>query len=161
MALDRWVALVFLLIFAVYGYTAYFTMDGSLAPFMRRNPIWPSTFPKALSVLGLIASLMVLLAVENNTADSQSTDIDYRKLRHYKFGQALVLIGLMAGYAIALRPLGFLLSTVLFLTIGSIVLGERRWLAIAITSIVAAAAVWYLVQVVLGIYLRPLPFLLG
>ncbi|MGR3344909.1 MAG: tripartite tricarboxylate transporter TctB family protein, partial [Paracoccaceae bacterium] len=39
MALDRWIAVVFLLICLIYGYTAFFTMDGGLPPFMQRNPI--------------------------------------------------------------------------------------------------------------------------
>jgi hypothetical protein len=39
---------------AVYGYLAFFTMDQLLPPFMQRNPVWPSTFPKVLSVLGII-----------------------------------------------------------------------------------------------------------
>ncbi|MGB1178265.1 MAG: tripartite tricarboxylate transporter TctB family protein, partial [Lentibacter algarum] len=46
MTLDRWIALILLGICIIYGYTAWFTMDASLAPFMRRNPIWPSSFPK-------------------------------------------------------------------------------------------------------------------
>ena len=55
MALDRWIALVLLGVCLTYGYAAWFTMDGSLPPFMQRNPIWPSTFPKVLSVLGVVA----------------------------------------------------------------------------------------------------------
>ena len=42
MALDRWIALIILVMSLGYGYTAFFTMDGALAPFMRNNPIWPS-----------------------------------------------------------------------------------------------------------------------
>jgi putative tricarboxylic transport membrane protein len=54
MALDRWIALVFIAFCAVYGYLAFFTMDQLLPPFMQRNPVWPSTFPKVLAVLGII-----------------------------------------------------------------------------------------------------------
>ncbi len=39
MALDRWIALIFLLICLVYGYIAFFSMDAALPPFMKRNPI--------------------------------------------------------------------------------------------------------------------------
>ena len=46
MALDRWIALALLGVCLAYGYTAWFTMDDGLAPFMKRNPIWPSTFPE-------------------------------------------------------------------------------------------------------------------
>ena len=58
MALDRWIALILLGFCFIYGYTAWFTMDVGLAPFMKRNPIWPSTFPKILSVLGATASFL-------------------------------------------------------------------------------------------------------
>ena len=66
MALDRWIALVLLGICLVYGYTAFFTMDEGLAPFARRNPVWPSTFPKVLSVFGACASLLILLGFEKD-----------------------------------------------------------------------------------------------
>ncbi|WP_224826309.1 tripartite tricarboxylate transporter TctB family protein [Cognatishimia sp. MH4019] len=160
MALDRWIALVLLGICLIYGYTAWFTMDDTLAPFMRRNPIWPSTFPKVLSVLAIIAALIILLGIEKG--EPKIGDIDYRRLGDYKIGQALMLLGLMVAYALLLRPAGFLFSTVGFLAGGSFILGERRWIMMLLVSGIATGIVWYLVQVVLGIFLRPLPgFLVG
>ena len=159
MALDRWIGLILLGIFLAYGYAAWFTMDGSLAPFMRRNPIWPSTFPKVLSVLGIVASLIILLGLEKGEA--KIGDIDYRRLGDYHIGQALILLGLMVAYALCLRPLGFLFSTAAFLILGSFILGERKWHIMLPVSLLATFIVWYLVQQVLGIYLRPLPFFVG
>lgn len=159
MALDRWIALVLVGICLTYGYTAWFTMDGSLAPFMKRNPIWPSTFPKLLSVIGLIASLVILFGLEN--AEPQDAEIDYRRLGDYHLGQALLLLGLMVAYALCLRPMGFLCSTSAFLILGAFILGERRWLVMVPVALIATAIVWYLVQQVLGIYLRPLPGFIG
>ena len=78
MALDRWIALVLLGICLAYGYAAWFTMDGNLAPFMKRNPIWPSTFPKVLSVLGIIGTLVILIGLEK--AEPKEADIDSRRL---------------------------------------------------------------------------------
>jgi putative tricarboxylic transport membrane protein len=155
MALDRWIALVLLGICLVYGYTAFFTMDEGLAPFARRNPVWPSTFPKVLSVFGAVAALLILLGVEKS--DDKVGDIDYRRLHEYKLGQAVLLLGLMVVYALCLRPVGFLLSTSLFLLLGSYILGERKWWLMLLVSISATVIVWYLVQEVLGIYMRPLP----
>ena len=66
MALDRWIALIILLICVAYGYTAFFTMDAGMPPFMRRSPIWPSTFPKSLAVLGIIISLSIVLGIEKS-----------------------------------------------------------------------------------------------
>ncbi len=158
MALDRWIALVLLGICLAYGYAAWFTMDGNLAPFMKRNPIWPSTFPKVLSVLGILATLFILLGVEKSTP--KEAEIDYRRLGEYHLGQAL-LLGLMVAYALCLRPLGFLISTSVFLVLGSFILGERKWHIMLPVALIAAVSVWYLVQEVLGIYMRPLPGLLG
>ena len=149
MALDRWIALVLLGICLAYGYAAWFTMDGNLAPFMRRNPIWPSTFPKVLSVLGIIATLFILLGFEKSAP--KEADIDYRRLTEYHLGQALLLLSLMVAYALCLRPLGFLLSTSAFLILGSFILGERKWHIMVPVGLIATAAVWYLVQEGLGI----------
>ncbi len=161
MALDRWVALVMLLICAAYGYAAFFTMDASLAPFMRQNPIWPSTFPKVLAVLGALTFLIILIGLEGPQKPPKEGDIDYRRLGDYKIGQALALLALMVAYALLLRPAGFLLSTSGFLILGSVILGERNWLLMIVVSAVAAGFVWYLVQEVLGIFMRPLPIFMG
>lgn len=157
MALDRWIALVFLLLCLVYGYTAFFVMDAGLPPFMRRNPIWPSTFPKVLAVCGVLVSLVVLLGFEKGAGEPKQGEIDYRRLAQYDVGRAIALLLLMAGYAFTLRPLGFIASTILFLMLAAAILGERRMVVLVPVAVAAAVGVWYLVQEVLGIYLRPLP----
>ncbi len=159
MALDRWVALVLLGICLTYGYTAWFMMDGALPPIMKRLAVWPSSFPKVLSIAGIILSLIVVLGIEKG--EEKVGDIDYRRLHEYKLGQALALLGLMVAYAILLRPAGFLLATSGFLIGGSVILGERRWIVMIVVSTIATFGIWYLVQEVLGIFLRPLPFFMG
>ncbi len=161
MALDRWIALIIMMICLVYGYAAFFTMDASLPPFMQRNPIWPSTFPKILSVLAVLAALSVVLGLEASDGKSDASGIDYRKLGDYKIGQAAALLALMVVYALCLRPAGFLISTTVFLVAGSVILGERRWIMMIVVALIATVGIWALVQSVLGIYLRPWPFFLG
>jgi putative tricarboxylic transport membrane protein len=161
MALDRWIALVILAVSLSYGYTAFFMMDAGLPPFMRFNPIWPSTFPKVIAVLAAITSLAILLGFEKKPADSDADEIDFSRLWDYNVGQALFLLVLMAGYALLLRPAGFLLSTLLFLVISAALLGERRFVILVPVAAVAAGGVWYLVQQTLGIYLSPLPTFLN
>ena len=111
MALDRWIALIILVMSAAYAYTAFFTMDAALAPFMRNNPIWPSTFPKVLSVMAIMAALVILLGFEkaDKPRDDDPSVIVYRRLLEYQVVPALILIGLMIAYALLLRasqPLG-------------------------------------------------------
>jgi len=156
MALDRWIALVFVLIFLIYGYTAFFGMDHLLAPIMRRNPVWPSTFPKILSVSGLIISMVVLLNFEKSS-NVIGDDMSLSKWRQYKLLDAVLLIIGMIFYAVFLRNLGFIAATFLFLFLGGVLLGERRYLLSLVISAISSYGVWYLVDSVLGIYMTPYP----
>ena len=149
MALDRWIALVLLMICLAYGYAAFFTMDATLPPFMKLIPVWPSTFPKVLSVMAVTCAVIILLGLEKGAQEPKPADINYRRLTEYKLGQAIALL---------LRPAGFLVSTVGFLTVGGLILGERKLQYLIPVAVLAAGLVWYLVQQVLGIYLRPWPF---
>jgi putative tricarboxylic transport membrane protein len=162
MALDRWIALAFIAFCCVYGYAAFFTMDQSLPPILRRNPIWPSTFPKILAVLGIIVGLVVLFTPTPPKADAKPKDgaIDLTRLGDYHVGQAAALLALMVAYALTLRPLGFLGSTVAFLVIGALILGERKLHVLIPVAVIAAGSIWYLVQEVLGNFLRPWPGML-
>ena len=157
MTLDRLIAVIFLLLFVVYGYHAWFAMDATLPPILQRNPVWPSTFPKALSIIGVLACLVVIFNLEKTRFDPEKQDIDYRQLRRYQLGHAIALVAFMVIYAFLLRPAGFLLATSGFLVASIWLLGERRIIPILIVSIAATGVIWYLVDQVLGIFLRPLP----
>jgi putative tricarboxylic transport membrane protein len=156
--LDRWIAIVFLLICLLYGYTAFLNMDGNLPPFMQRNPIWPSTLPKLLSIIGIIVSMVVIYSKPFEPGEGS---IDYRRLGQYKLFHAIGLMGLMVLYAVCLRPMGFLFSTAAFLLISGYILGERKLHILAPVAILTSIVIWYLVQEILGIFLRPLPWFLG
>lgn len=156
MALDRWIALAILAICCVYGYAAWFTMDGALPPFMRRNPVWPSTFPKVLSIAGGLVALAILL-LPAPASGPKAGEIDYRRLGAYRLDHAGLMIGYMVAYALLLRPIGFIPSTTLFLAVAAFTLGERRPWLLAPVAFVSAYAVWWLVQEVLGVFLRPWP----
>ena len=158
MTLDRAIAFFMLLVCLLYGYSAWFIMDPSIPPFMARNPVWPSSFPKMLAVGGAFFSILVLIAPHRPKDDP---DIDVSRMSEYNYGQAIALLALMAAYAMLLLPLGFLASTFLFLMLGSLALGERRWIAMILASGIASFGIWYLVQEVLGIFLRPFPAVLG
>ncbi|MGH1482965.1 MAG: tripartite tricarboxylate transporter TctB family protein [Geminicoccales bacterium] len=158
MTLERWIGLLFLLFCCAYGYSAYFGMDHLLPPILQRAPVWPSSFPKMLSLIGIIVALVVIFTTgPADATDSAESGIDYRKLHEYKLGQALLLIGGMVAYALLLRPIGFIAATTLFLAGGSFVLGERRFHLMIPIAVVGTVAVWYLVQEVLGIFLSPWP----
>ena len=157
MSYDRWIALVILSISLIYSYAAFFTMDNLLPPFMQRNPVWPSTFPKILGILSIIVSSSIILGLEKNKHNNNGTEIDYRRIFDYNLGPAIFLVIMMALYAITLRPLGFFISTITFLAVSGYVLGERKIIILFFVAASASFIIWYLVEQVLGIYLRPLP----
>ena len=160
MALDRWIALIIALVFLIYGHTAFFGMDDLLLPILKRNPIWPSTFPKILSIVGVLAAITVLLNFEKS-AKQVGDDMDISKWREYRLFDAVALITGMLVYALSLRSLGFLTATFLFLAFGGLLLGERRYWLLVLVAAVASYGIWYLVDSVLGIYMTPYPAFLG
>lgn len=160
MALDKWIAVVFLAIALVYGYASY---TYPLLPFERNMVFLPSTMPMVLSGLGILFSLIIILT-SRKTADADGDalgDFDIPRLRDHKTGQALGLIAAMVFYALALRPVGFLAATTLFLFGTGWILGERKLHIMILSALVGAGCIWYLVQETLGIFLRPLPWFMS
>jgi len=158
LSLERSLALFFLTIAIIYGYTAFFVIDASLPPFAKMSPVWPSSFPKILSVMGVVLGFFLVFS---KPSPDPKTEIDLQQLKNYSWAPAFVLLGMMVSYALLLRPMGFIVSTFSFLVIGSMVLGQRKLLLLSIVSVIGSAGIWYLVQQVLGIYLRPWPWFMS
>ena len=150
MSLDRYVAIFFLVISTVYGYAAF---NYPLLPFERNMAFLPNTMPMVLGVLGALLSLVILLSP--SAADSKQEGAI--KFERSNLIQAVTLLVAMVLFALALRPLGFILATTLFLVGCSVVLGERKFQLMIPISAFSAFAIWYLVQEVLGIFMRPWP----
>ncbi|EAR08299.1 tripartite tricarboxylate transporter TctB family protein [Reinekea blandensis] len=155
MTLERWLSLAFLAFCLAYGYAAFISMDAALPPFAKFSPVWPSSFPKILTVIGLILALGQLTVWHKS---EPAGDIDRRQLGQYAWKTTAMIIALMVAYALLLRTLGFVFATVSFLVLSAMVLGERNWLKVAIIAAIGAFGIWYLVDPVLGIFLRPWPF---
>jgi len=160
MALDKSIAVLFLVIAIIYGYASY---TYPLLPFERNMVFLPNTMPMVLSGLGILFSLIIILTSgKPEDADGEALgDFDISRLRDYKTGQALGLIAAMVVYALALRPIGFIVATTLFLFGTGWILGERKLTAMILSALAGAGCIWYLVQEVLGIFLRPLPWFMS
>lgn len=157
MSLDRWIAVFFLLFSIVYGYAAY---NYPLLPFEQNMVFLPNTMPIGLAAIGIALSLLLIFKPAK-TADDTDDAVNTEDLKNYNFGQAIGLLIAMVVYALALRPIGFLAATTLFLSVGSFILGERKFHIMIPVSLVGAFVIWYLVQELLGVFLRPLPLFLG
>lgn len=159
MSLDRWIAVIFLLFSLIYGYAAW---NYPLLPFERNMVFLPNTLPIGLAGLGIVLSLIIIFKpTQSDDDDDVLGGIELSRIREYKFGQAIGLIVAMVVYALALRPIGFIAATTLFLCIGGYILGERKFHIMIPVALIGTFAIWYLVQELLGVFLRPLPLFLG
>jgi len=161
MALDKWIAVIFLAGSLIYGYAAY---TYPLLPFERNMAFLPNTLPMALSVLGIVLSLIIIFSpkpAREADGDDAVDGIDLSRLGDYKIGQALALIAAMVVYAVSLRPVGFVGSTVLFLVGTGWILGERKLHVMILVAVIGAGSIWFVVQEALGIFLRPFPWFMS
>ena len=154
MSLDRYIALCILVISLVYGYAAF---NYPLLPFERNMAFLPNTVPMVLGVLGAALSLIILITPSSR--DTEDKPAPTFKRNHII--QAALLLVAMVLFALALRPIGFILATTLFLVGCSFVLGERKFHWMIPIAAFSAFGIWYLVQEVLGIFLRPWPSMGG
>lgn len=157
MAADRWIALAFLVFCIVYGVAAW---NYPILPFERHNPFKPNTLPLGLAVAGAILAFVTLVTrrPEQEAGDDEGAGLTLARLHLYDWPHALGLVVAMVVYALTLRPLGFIAATILFLGGGAVILGERRLHVLVPVVTVGTVAIWYLVDQVLGIFLRPWPW---
>ena len=156
MTLERGIAVLFLAFCIAYGYTAFVTMQNNLLPFELNMSFLPNTMPKALSIAGAICALFIIIG--GRAPGDERKPILAEGLNWTTTAQAIALLGFMVAYALLLRPLGFITATSLFLIGSSLLLGERRVITLIAISVLAAFAVWYLVEQLLDIVLRPWPW---
>ena len=147
---DRAVALCLLVFSITYGVLAW---QYPLLPFEKQVPFRPNTMPIGLSVVAVVLSFAAVIWPGGESGLSD----DAAGWRDFDWSAAAAVIGLMLLYAGTLRPLGYILSTSLFLTCAAAALGERRFKILLPVSLLAAFLTWYLVQEVLGVFLRPWP----
>ena len=137
------ISLLFFIFSAFYLYTAYqirvFSFDENAA-------FNAKTFPIYLGYFGMfIAALKIVLP------EKASEEVDQKFLNYKK---TLVLVLIMVIYGLTIRPVGFFLSTSLFLLSSYYFLGERRWLRMFMLSFPFVAIFMFLVHGLLDIYLN-------
>lgn len=151
--IDRYIAVALLAFSIGYGYLAW---THPLLPFEARMPFKPNTMPLGLAGLGILFSSLLLLVPGNNEVEK-----DAEGWRGFAWKSTALLIGLAIGYALLLRPIGFIASTTLFIVLSSRVLGETNFVRSISTGLISSGIIWYLVDDILGIYLVALPAIFG
>lgn len=136
-----------------------------LLPFQMNDAFTARSMPQALAVLGCVLSLVVLfkpMSEADRTENARWLDAMKHLARPiagqgFPLMRVLVLCGLMVFYGLTVRPLGFLVSTSLFLIAGMLVLGERRFVMVLLSSVSIVVFFWVLMTQFLGVYIAPLP----
>jgi putative tricarboxylic transport membrane protein len=138
-------AFIFLLIFLIYSYLAgeirVFVFDEN-ADFNAR------TFPKLISYLGIIVSLLTLVLSKN----------EKENMGQYEWISVIVLFVLVFSYGLLIKTIGFFVSTNLFLIISYLYLGVRSYKVILFSSLPVVAALQFMLHGLLDVYIRD-PFL--
>ena len=161
LSINRWIALGMLAFSSGYGYLA---LTYRILPFEQFLAMKPNTLPIGLAVAGMICST-VLLGISDSQSSSEENKVigsDQKYLEspeNYEWGKGIGLLILAVIYALSLRQAGFLIATSLFLSIGGLMLGERKAWILFPVSCLASFLVWYLVDEVLSIFMRPWPMI--
>lgn len=140
--------LILLVFCLVYG---AFALQIDMFPGQELEAFTPRTLPIGLTILGVLLSLILILQSVKAGGGPSVAEM----VRGLDWGRTAALIVLMALYGLALSPLGFILSTIMFLLAGFLVLGERRPLVLLLAAVPLVVLFWALMTRVLGIYLEP------
>ena len=150
---DKVGAFAILILSIVYGTMA---LNIPEAPGVEDSGVTPSSLPIALSVTGIFASLLILILPAAGRIGRDSDEASFTAVfKGLDWKCAAVLFLLMAGYGLILKPLGFLISTMLFLFGGFWAMGERRIKLMLLGSIGVTVGFWFILTQLLGIYLEP------
>ena len=158
--LEKFLALIILIICILYAYTSFITMQANLLPFEKNMTVLPNSLPKVISIFGIIISTFLILKKEEHNSEESISSINLKNVFSFYYGKGLSIILLMIIYTLCLRPVGFILSSVLFLFLASFILGERSYIKLAIICLLGTSIIWLLLEKVLGIYMRPFPYIL-
>ncbi len=145
MSKDR-IGGVLLLVFCLtYG---LLSQQITLLPFQENVAFHARTMPEVLSVLGIGLAVLIIVFPGSDKK---------LELAGYNWISCALFLGLMSLYGLTIRPLGFILSTSLFLMIGFWLLGERKPLLLILASVPLVVLFWVLMTQGLDVFIEPLP----
>lgn len=144
---DRYASIIFF----VLG-LSIFIYSQTLTKASFGSTIGPSAMPSFLSVILMLLSVVGLI----NSIKSKSESKKQEKLDYKSF---LIILGALILYVLLLEPLGYVISTTLFLFVGFQVMKKGDYLKTAIIAFLFSAIVYYLYVVIAKGSLPPMPFL--
>jgi putative tricarboxylic transport membrane protein len=146
MLFDRYASIVFIALGV-----ALFFYSQTLTSTSTGTSIGPQELPLFLAVaLVVTAAINLLVALRTKSVQRTGSGLDYRKF--------VVILGLLLAYVLLLEPLGYVISTFLFLMAAFQIMEKGRYVTSALIAGAFSAGVYLLyVKVALGV-LPGLPF---
>ena len=139
---DRFGGLLILLFAIAYLRLA---LDLPVDPSSVGSGFTSRTLPIGLSITAIALSLVQILTA----ADSRISD----SVAGYRWRPAALLVLAMTLYSLTFEPLGFIVSSLLFLLAGFFILGERSGLRSVAIAAGTVATLWLLLTKGFGLYL--------
>lgn len=146
---DRVGALIFLAISVAYGLLAF---KIPLTFIAKEESFNARTLPFALAVVGVTLSVLMMVLPSKKAGAKIPFYRAFQGLDWFRVG---LLVGIMILYGITLKFLGFVISSIIFLILGFLILGERRIWMLLVGSIPLVLFIWLLMSRVLGMYIAP------
>lgn len=144
---DRYASIIFF----VLG-LSIFIYSQTLTKASFGSSIGPSAMPSFLSVILMILSVIGLIsAIKNKSESKKQEKLDYKSF--------LTILGALILYVFLMEPLGYVISTFMFLFVSFQVMKKGDYLKAGIIAFVFAAGVYYLYVVIAKGSLPPMPFL--
>lgn len=140
---DRVAALLFLVVVALYGW-----QGSKFTAALQVDVVGPTLFPGILTAAGLVLGLVLLVNAPRRRPEDAAEGLR---------GQLVVLtpVLLLLGYALAFEPAGFLVATVVFLTVSFKYFGQPTWPGALLYSLCITAVVYLLFNYGLELKLPP------
>jgi putative tricarboxylic transport membrane protein len=139
---------IFFLAFSSFYFYSVFSIKKM--PGNQFEVMTASTFPFYIGLTGIAISL-VLLALSFVEKEKVFLTLSYLKTLDFKTTSYFIIAMIFYGFTI--RPLGFIISTMIFLAIGFIILKERNIKRIFLISVGVSVGFYLLLNNVLGVYI--------
>ena len=141
---------IFFLAFSIFYFFNVFSIKKM--PGSQFEVMTASTFPFYIGLGGIIISLLILV-LSFVKKDSDFLSMEY--LRKLDFKTTISFVAAMIFYGFTIRTLGFIISTIIFLTIGFLLLKEKNIKRILLISCGVSVGFYLLLNNVLGVYIDP------
>lgn len=129
---------IIFIIFGIFLFAVSFTVKTII-----ENDVGPAFMPKVVAVAIVIVSVSKLIIALRNNSASYTTE---KKSTDDKMGSLLTILNLGA-YVILFEPLGFIISSIVYLILQMIILSDKvnfKPVKFAIISVASTVAIYFL-----------------